>query len=427
MTPRTQLGKVLQAGSRPGGTLAEGLRARGDAPLSVDEAHDVCAILAEMRDAAVLQGKNPPATFDSALHDLTGLFQMVDRREVALVLQTEGIPHLVRLYDASLTLPNRNPSALLFVLKILAMHDRGELVERLAAAAQDPGLCEGFLWSVLFRCLGEDGPLCVQVCARLSQPLPLGFAAVAYLDFANVLCLGGRIARHPYDTAEGRSRLRAWLTAAEGGKTSYATSATVSLPFLTPTEREELLGLAQNHPSADVRMEAAWAAARLGREEGVRALTQLCLDPRTSRLASAYLNDLGRGDAVPEEARAPDFRACAEMCAWLAHPQEFGRPPEQIDLLDTREIYWPPTNDRRRLWLFRYRYPPRREDGTPDDGVGMVGSVTVALFGETTPDMAADDVYALHCCWELEWTRDPRAPGKRSVEAGRRLLAATSN
>jgi hypothetical protein len=54
--------------------------------------------------------------------------------------------------------------------------------------------------------------------------------------------------------------------------------------------------------------------------------------------------------------------------------------------------------------------------------VGLVGSVTFALLDETTAEMPAEDIYALHCCWELEMNKDPRAPQKRSVEAGRRLL-----
>jgi hypothetical protein len=52
----------------------------------------------------------------------------------------------------------------------------------------------------------------------------------------------------------------------------------------------------------------------------------------------------------------------------------------------------------------------------------MYGSVTFALFGESTVDLSAEDAYALHCCWELEVNGDPRAPKKRSVRAGRKLL-----
>jgi hypothetical protein len=98
-------------------------------------------------------------------------------------------------------------------------------------------------------------------------------------------------------------------------------------------------------------------------------------------------------------------------------------------LHDTRERHWPPTNDRRQLWLFRYRYQPSQpEDGSEsddleDDAVGMVGSITMALFGEPTAELPPEDVYALHCCWELESNNDSRAPCRRSVKAGRKILA----
>jgi hypothetical protein len=112
----------------------------------------------------------------------------------------------------------------------------------------------------------------------------------------------------------------------------------------------------------------------------------------------------------------------AEMSDWLAHPNEFGEPPTEIELLDTREMHWPPTNDIRRLWLFKYKYAGHSEDGTDDVGIGMVGSVTFALFGEATVDLCPEDVYGLHCCWELECNNDKRSPKKRSAAAGRKLL-----
>ena len=53
----------------------------------------------------------------------------------------------------------------------------------------------------------------------------------------------------------------------------------------------------------------------------------------------------------------------------------------------------------------------------------MVGSITFSLFGETTEDLSPEDIYALHCCWELEVNDDPRAPEERTIEAGRKILA----
>jgi len=54
----------------------------------------------------------------------------------------------------------------------------------------------------------------------------------------------------------------------------------------------------------------------------------------------------------------------------------------------------------------------------------MTGSITFSLIDETSPGMPPDDIYALHCCWEMEVNEDPRAPTERSVEAGRALIDA---
>jgi hypothetical protein len=152
-------------------------------------------------------------------------------------------------------------------------------------------------------------------------------------------------------------------------------------------------------------------------------LGRYCLDPRRSRIACQYLEELQRDDAIPAAARDPDFQAVAEMCHWLSHPNEFGRPPDDVGLYDSRVLYWPPADERRRLWLVRYRFAADGPDREDETGVGIVGSVTFALFGEVTADLPPDDVYALYCCWELEWQNDARAPKRRSVQAGRRILA----
>jgi len=59
--------------------------------------------------------------------------------------------------------------------------------------------------------------------------------------------------------------------------------------------------------------------------------------------------------------------------------------------------------------------------GQWERGFGLTGSTTWAMFGENDAATRALDVYAIHCCWELESNEDPRAPGERSAAAG--LLA----
>jgi hypothetical protein len=36
----------------------------------------------------------------------------------------------------------------------------------------------------------------------------------------------------------------------------------------------------------------------------------------------------------------------------------------------------------------------------------MVGAATFALFGEATADLPPEDIYGLHCCWELGSAQD---------------------
>jgi hypothetical protein len=106
------------------------------------------------------------------------------------------------------------------------------------------------------------------------------------------------------------------------------------------------------------------------------------------------------------------------MCQWLEHPNEYGRPPDKIELADSKEIFWPPTQDRRRLWVFRYNYA--EEDGT-HDGFGMTGSITWSMMGDP-PLKTPDEVYAMHCVWEMQHNEDPSAPSKRTVQHGRKIL-----
>lgn len=88
---------------------------------------------------------------------------------------------------------------------------------------------------------------------------------------------------------------------------------------------------------------------------------------------------------------------------------------------------WPPTQDTRPLWLIKYTYAadPNDPEDYPESGIGLVGSETGVLFDETTLEHTPEEVYALHCCWELQQQGDERAPEELSIEAGAKLLGWT--
>lgn len=424
-------------------------------------------MVAEALDALPPRAEDDPDRYGPKGHALAGLFQSIGAAEGGAAMRDVALPRLIAAYDRVLAdfpiggnwtpgpertaqlkakqLPDSTPREtpeekrgnlpvfvlgdLHFILKMLASYGGPEAAERIIAAARDPRLTGGFMWCVIFGSLSNqtapvhatDTPR--DVIDALRDPLPTGFTGVAYIDGANRLAHAGRLeGRHPFDTDAGIDLLRAWLTGADGAKPSYAHSATAALPFLERPERGELLALAMDHLDEGVQLEGAYAAARRGSAGGVRMLADATLDkPHLAGTARQYLEELGRADAIPAAADEPRHLALCEMASWLSHPQEFGRPPDALEVADDHEIDWPPTRDRRRMFVLRYRYDAAPGED-PDAGYGVVGSITFALFGEATADLSPEDALGLHCCWELEANADRRAPKERTAAAGRELL-----
>ena len=418
-TSPSPLRRALERGLAPGGNLARAIEKLGDyAVTTTDDAEALAEAVGSLTTIAATPGKRSP------LHALAGLLQSVDSREAFDVLRVKAIPPLLAVFDARLVAPpgeEGDAEELLFLLKVAGMYRVEEAVERIVTAARRPLNPASYLWSVLFSVFDENHPYRLRLFQALRDPLPGGFLGVAYLDLANSVLRAGYSSNHPFDTSEGRARLRSFLTDPDE-LSSFAHSATAALPFIARPERDAMLALAMDHPDVDVQLEAAWAAARLGSDSALKFLARACLDPRTGSAATSHLKELGQEGFIPAAAREPDFQALAAMSEWLAHPGEFGRTPDAIEVADTRELVWPPTNDRRRLWLIRYRYEPDEPGGSADEGIGLVGSITFALFGEATVDLSPDELYALYCSWELQVRGAPNAPSERSVAAGRAIL-----
>jgi hypothetical protein len=423
--PESALRKAIREG------LAFGDLSATLGPVADVELHDR-EDAAAVADLVVSHGElllRPTPSERSPLRTVLGLFQQVETKEAYTVLNERGLPGLRAIFDALLNESHveERQVDLLFLTKIFTLYLDEVDIPRIAAAARSPSLCDGFLWSVIFQSIHDEHPLRPELLEALREPLPSGFAAAAYLDFANTLAREGPL-DHPFDSAHGHAMLESWLRDPTIDSHSFAHSAAAALPFLSDPPRSRLLALALDHPATHVQLEAGWASAKLGSRAGIDYLARACLDPRTSAAAVAYLEELGELNAIPAKAKNPDFAAVAEMCRWLAHPMEYGRPPDEAELYDARTLKWPPAGDTPTpLWLVKYRYRAAEPDSQDDIGVGLVGSITFALFGETSADLPPEDIYSLHCCWELEIENHPRAPVHRTVAAGRDLLRQSGN
>jgi hypothetical protein len=398
LSGKGRLKKAIERGLASG-TLREELRELGDLTLkSRADAEAVCWGLQQLE-------KGKTTKLGEAAYALAGLFQEVENRESDAfeVLRERGIPQLLRLFDEIIESPEEDDTnTLLFILKMLALYGTTEGTLKIVEAARLPLKPDGYMWSVILGNFQSGHPEAELLYSSLRDPLPPDFIGVSLLDAANACLIEGGAMVHPFDTAEGRQRLRGWLENSDAAESSYAHSATASLPFVSNPDRDELLNLAMRHPDAGVQIEAAWAAAKLGREDGLQRLADYCRDFKHAQSAKRYLSELKREDKIPAVANEPGFEALAEFAQWLAHPSELGRLPDDLEIVDHRELDWPPERECKPFWLVKYRVKDPTGLGEDDVECGLVGSVTFCFFSYKLVQRPPEDAYAVHCYWEME-------------------------
>jgi hypothetical protein len=279
------------------------------------------------------------------------------------------------------------------------------------------------------RVTAPDGPRSLDVAAILegvpvqTEDVDVLFPALAplldvedarsleVLNLANRLVAAKRLWPHPVATR--LHRLRRFIQSEAENDDGPALAACYALALIPGAEALELLELASQHPDPEVRLESLYARSRQGVPGAVEALARATLDPEMALRAREYLQELGKAHLRPKEADDPVLLAKAELVRWLRHPNEFGQTPESIELWDRRVLDWPPTGDRRELFLFHYHYLSYTygQDEEQEHGVGLVGSVTFSLTNDTKPppEGTPEDAYVAHCLWELQQEGDPRA------------------
>ncbi len=349
-------------------------------------------------------------------HALLAAIQSCEVEQARTVFKKEGAQAIIAAYS------KLGDDEKTFGLKILALLGSKEALAFIADRIKEENGPKDFMISVALGAINPKTPHVDVLFPALAPVLAYSdFRAVAVLDLASQLALAGSLKRHP--GADQLDKLRGFIASKDEGEFSYAHSACLALAFIPGAAAEKLLVTAEDHPDSNVRLEATYALARRDHPGSDKRLAKAALNPATSQRAIEYLKEIGKAQLVPGEVNDPLFAAKAEMLSWLAHPMEYGRPPESIELWDRRTIYWPPTDDKREFFLFKYTYPPKRAGEAADVGVGLVGSTTFSLFGETrpAPEGTPEDALAAHCVWELEGKGDPRGKG-RKIEVGRKLL-----
>lgn len=147
-----------------------------------------------------------------------------------------------------------------------------------------------------------------------------------------------------------------------------------------------------------LRAEAATALARLGEKRGTEMLVELAADPASRIRALAYLEELDRLEAVPQEHRSPAAGAEGQLSSWLAEPQQIGLAPQSIEVVDQRRQFWPGFDEPQDCFLIRYEYPFPKATLI---GIGLVGPTTYCLAVDLQ-DLSPADIYAIYAGWHAD-------------------------
>jgi hypothetical protein len=361
---------------------------------------------------------------EDAFRDAVTLMQGAPNRAAWRKLAPIATREITRVVEATRKTRSakRFDSGILFSLKMLASTGTPESAAFIARVVRSGYQPDHYLWSVVLEPFGMGHVAAEQLFRSLSKPLPDKFIAISLLDAANSACREHSLKTHPFDSSTGETMLAKFLSSRRADHESYAVSACAAIPFLAIARRKRLLAVARKHKSVDVQIEAAWAGAKVGENQALDYLCEKCLHRDLSLRAQHYLSELGYKRLIPKAAKSRDFVALAKMCDWLSHPNEYGAPPDAIELMDKRTIHWPPARKERELRLFKFSYKQPHGQDEPVEGVGMVGSITWAFFEDTNPAMPPEHIYGMHCCWELSMNDDPRAPEKHSGPAGWKLI-----
>lgn len=405
------LRRAVQRGLAPDGNIVKELRSIRDKRIFVHrDAEAIINAIAVLTPQQLTQ-RLPKYDNRSALLELAAFFDNSNSKNSLAfrTFQEKGVPVLLKAYDSVLALNQpEDETDLLFVLKISAKLGSKESVSRIVEATQRPLAPNSHLWSSIFSELTPKNPITEFVFRSIPTPLTDERISGNLLVEANTLMLTGQIDHHPFDTPTGHQQLEKWLIAAntnsndDRDESRLAIAATSALRYIDSAEQARILKIALQNPSKKIQLEAAGIATQAKLNFGVETLANLCQDVHYSFRAKSYLEQIEKREAIPAAASEPSFMAKAEFSDWLQQFRNLNSLPDELIVVDHREIPWPPTGDKKEAWLIQCVLKDPTGLSADDAHIGIVGPTTGCLVDHKTIQRSVEDIYALHACIELQ-------------------------
>jgi hypothetical protein len=314
-----------------------------------------------------------------------------------------------RLLRQFLALPNEELKSIedipMRTLQFLALSKSKQYVSLLLLASEKEQLQQNEFWRLILDTLSTEDSALFSLKRKVLDGVIQGNLAVAIVEYENDLAYDQENFSHFLNGPEGERLIREWLSPnlSEEMKSHNAPkTAAICLAFAEMDDWQELIKLARTHPDFAVALEGAWAGARRKDDESIDRLIELAKDVRTSRTAVTYMNELSLEDRIPSETQDPAFAAKAELAEWLSYPTEKGRPPDEMSIVETRNLKWPLEDDPVDVRLIQFVYKDPAGVKPDEVDIGLVGPMTFCHFEMKMSTRPKEDIYAIHVYRELE-------------------------
>lgn len=328
---------------------------------------------------------------------------------LAGLLDEEGSPTDLDRVDALLqAIPEDQEDRRAELYRILGRLQTRDSLDRLMRHVEnrsnDPALKD--IWSALIT-TKRDPKYQGVLFPRLTVLLKRKDCTVAVLEIANAF------KEPPHPLKDHGPLLMDLLLQSDDEDVCSAAAWTLGL--IGHREAAEALVKAAAGEGRRLPVEAAQALIRLGDARGAELIADLCRNPILRWRAREYLTELGKIDLIPVELRRPEIEAEDRLRSWLEHPNEFGKPPEEVALLDASRRVWPvqgPTD----CWLFRYRYEVKWN-------VGIVGPTVFCLFSQELDGRPIEEIYKAY----EKWHADPGRGAAAFKKAAEQVIDGAEN
>ncbi len=282
-------------------------------------------------------------------------------RDLRLLLSTNADADLVRLAEKLGQIPASRirDACLLDTLELLARCGTSASNECVLKHAKSNAAIDESGWYAVFEIyLEQDREFCQRLLRELSNPLPSGYIAAAYLKMCNQLAMSQSDFVHPFNNEQGLQRMTE-LISVRFQCYLYQIEACAT-EQIAPEYAEKFFNaiIARNMPTYSPM--AAVRAAERGLPLGLQTLHAMCSDLLHQRVAREHLKALGRTDLIPEAPLTREFIARSEFLqslaagSWAYVLPDYAR-NVQVDVVAERLWTLPGETEARDILLLRYK------------------------------------------------------------------------